>query len=243
MDPISAPSNLSTIGRDAASHPGRGLLRSRHRRREYFRREVPCRGSIRTGKQEVRPGNRAVSAACRRVPLTFRSILVEVSDVVGRFGHFKIHYVPPERITPAMVLRTIEIGRGLETAEAYLILWDAQRIIWRAIQTPAERVIDAPGNRPVSLEGPAGRPSLERQESPDVPRLRWQDSGDSAHLGSGAGGEMIDERNAPLATGRSHALSGVTAGVLRMSDREPVPRTRGGAQAGPRLTAATSGSP
>ena len=66
------------------------------------------------------------------LPPAVRNLLVEVSDVEGRFGHFKAYYVPRERITLDMVLSTIKTGRELETVEPFLILWDAQGIIWRA---------------------------------------------------------------------------------------------------------------
>ena len=50
----------------------------------------------------------------------------------GRFGHFKAYYVPHEKVTSELVLTTIDIGRRLETVEPFLVLWDAQRVIWRA---------------------------------------------------------------------------------------------------------------
>jgi hypothetical protein len=67
-----------------------------------------------------------------QLPGSFRNLLVEVSDVEGRFGRFKAYYVPRERITWQMVLDTIESGRRLETVQSFLILWDVQRVIWRA---------------------------------------------------------------------------------------------------------------
>jgi 4-amino-4-deoxy-L-arabinose transferase-like glycosyltransferase len=79
------------------------------------------------------------------MPPAFRSLLVEVSDVEGRFGHFKAYYVPREKITADLVFRTIEIGRRLETVEPFKVLWDAQRVIWRARFEPVQ------GN--VSLRG------------------------------------------------------------------------------------------
>jgi hypothetical protein len=67
-----------------------------------------------------------------RLPVAFRNLLVEVSDVDARLGRFKAYYVPRERITREMVLSTIETGRQLETVKPFLVFWDAQRIIWRA---------------------------------------------------------------------------------------------------------------
>ena len=78
------------------------------------------------------PENQRYRRLAANLPTAFQQLLVEVSDVEGRHGRFKVYYVPRERITLDMVLSTIEIGRKLETVEPFLILWDAQRVIWRA---------------------------------------------------------------------------------------------------------------
>jgi 4-amino-4-deoxy-L-arabinose transferase-like glycosyltransferase len=66
------------------------------------------------------------------LPRAFRNLWIEVSDLQGRVGRFKAYYVPREQITSGMVMTAIDIGRKLETEEPFLMLWDAQRIIWRA---------------------------------------------------------------------------------------------------------------
>ena len=90
--------------------------------------------------------NRRYRVLAQNLPDDFRKILVEVSQVEGRFGRFSVHYVPRERITEDMVLSTIEIGRKLETVEANLSIWDAQRIVWRAKFEPI------PGNADLRRE-------------------------------------------------------------------------------------------
>jgi hypothetical protein len=86
------------------------------------------------------PENRRYRLLVQHLPREFRDILVEVSTVSARFGTFRAYYVPHDRITRDMVLTTIDAGRGLETVESNLILWDAQRAIWRARFEPV------PGN-------------------------------------------------------------------------------------------------
>jgi hypothetical protein len=85
-----------------------------------------------TGMQWHDPETERYRRLAEHFPASFENLLVEVSDVQGRFGHFKAYHVPHERITREMVLETIETGRQLETVEPFLVLWDAQRVLWRA---------------------------------------------------------------------------------------------------------------
>jgi hypothetical protein len=105
------------------------------------------------------PENQRYKAMAQHLPPEFRNILVEVSDVEGRFGRFKAYYVPRERITREMVMTTIDTGRRLETVEPYLTLWDAQRIIWRA------RFESIPGNSSLRTEIDAVLPRMSSVES------------------------------------------------------------------------------
>jgi Dolichyl-phosphate-mannose-protein mannosyltransferase len=84
--------------------------------------------------------NRRYRRLMAHISPAFKNLLVEVSDVEGRFGHFKAYYVPREQITSEMVMETIALGRSLETVTPFLVLWDAQRIISRAKFEPV------PGN-------------------------------------------------------------------------------------------------
>ena len=84
------------------------------------------------------PENRRYRSLAANLPPAFRNLLIEVSDVEGRFGRFKAFYVPRDRITLDMVLSAIETGRKLETVDAFQLLWDAQRVIWRAKFEPVE---------------------------------------------------------------------------------------------------------
>jgi hypothetical protein len=90
-----------------------------------------------------------------KIPPAFKTQLVEVSDVGGRFGHFKAYYVPRERVTREMVMETIALGRSQETVGPFLALWDAQRIIWRAKFEPL------PGNASLRNEIDAWAPAAE----------------------------------------------------------------------------------
>jgi dolichyl-phosphate-mannose-protein mannosyltransferase len=78
------------------------------------------------------PENQRYKLLAQNLPAEFRAILVDVSDVDARFGRFKAFYVPQDRLTREMVLATIDTGRRLETVEPFLVIWDAQRIVWRA---------------------------------------------------------------------------------------------------------------
>ncbi len=82
--------------------------------------------------------SRRYRSLAANLPPAFRNLLIEVSDVEGRFGRFKAFYVPRDRITLDMVLSAIETGRKLETVDAFQLLWDAQRVIWRAKFEPVE---------------------------------------------------------------------------------------------------------
>ena len=105
------------------------------------------------------PENRRYRLLAQNLPPAFRAILVEVSDVEGRFGRFKVHYVPRERVTKEMALEAIDTGRRLETVEANLILWDAQRIVWRA------RFESIPGNVALRQEIDAFLPRVASAET------------------------------------------------------------------------------
>ena len=107
-----------------------------------------------------------------RLPRAFRNILVEVSDVEGRLGHFKAYYLPATLITEPMVMETIDIGGALETVEEFKIFWEAQRVIWRAQFEPVEgnlslqREIDAVVKRAPAFEPkltPMNRETLQTQ--------------------------------------------------------------------------------
>jgi hypothetical protein len=89
----------------------------------------------------------------------FKTLLVEISDVQGRFGHFKAYYVPRERVTREMVMETIALGRSIETVMPFLILWDAQRIVWRAKFEPL------PGNASLRDEIDAWAPKVLAAET------------------------------------------------------------------------------
>ena len=97
----------------------------------FFDAKYLVEGTGRSGEWND-PENRRYRLLAQNLPVAFRNVLVEVSDLEARFGRFKVYYVPRERITRDMVLTTIETGRRLETVPVNLVLWDAQRIIWRA---------------------------------------------------------------------------------------------------------------
>ncbi len=80
----------------------------------FFDAKYLFEGTGRSGEWDD-PENRRYRLLAQNLPVAFRNVLVEVSDLEARFGRFKVYYVPRERITRDMVLTTIETGRRLET--------------------------------------------------------------------------------------------------------------------------------